>query len=301
MATTEHVQPGGLAAEGQATHASDSPMRRTIRRFLRHRLAVVGLVTIVIFVVAAIVGSEELALRQSLADASQPPSAEHWFGTDRTGRDVFSRTLVGGRVSLLVGVVAVAFATIIGTVLGAIAGFYRRADVVIMRVVDVVMSFPTIILLLIAVAILGPGILNLMIMIGLITWTLPCRIVRAQFLQLREADYVIAARCIGLTDRAIVMRHILPNSLAPLLVFMSLGVASVVLTEAGLSYLGLGVQPPTPSWGNMLNAARSLTTLERFPWQWVPPAFMTVTFVLAVNFIGDGLRDAFDPRSTHGR
>jgi peptide/nickel transport system permease protein len=200
-----------------------------------------------------------------------------------------------------VGIVAVAFATIIGVVLGALAGYYRRLDNIIMRVVDTVMSFPTIILLLIAVAILGPGILNLMIMIGLITWTLPCRIVRGQFLQLRDADYVIAARTIGLTDRAIVLRHILPNSLAPLLVFMSLGVASAVLTEAGLSYLGLGVQPPTPSWGNMLNAARSLTTLERFPWQWVPPAFMTVTFVLAVNFIGDGLRDAFDPRSTHGR
>ena len=300
MTTSESIQPVGVAS-GVTTQPVDSPARRALRRFLRHRLAVVGLVIGIIFVVAALVGSEEVALRQSLSDASQPPSAEHWFGTDRTGRDVFSRTLVGGRVSLLVGVVAVAFATIIGTVLGAIAGYYRRADLVIMRVVDIVMSFPTIILLLIAVAVLGAGILNLMIMIGLITWTLPCRIVRAQFLQLRESDFVIAARTIGLSDRAIVMRHILPNSLAPLLVFMSLGVASAVLTEAGLSYLGLGVQPPTPSWGNMLNAARSLTTLERFPWQWVPPAVMTVLFVLAVNFIGDGLRDAFDPRSTHGR
>lgn len=279
----------------------DTPLRRTIRRFRRHRLAVVGLAIIAILVVAAIVGSEEVALRQSLADANQPPSAAHWFGTDRLGRDVFSRTLVGGRVSLLVGLVAVFFATAIGTVLGAIAGYYRRADFVVMRVVDIVMSFPTIVLLLVAVAVLGPGITNLMVMIGLITWTIPCRIVRGQFLQVREADYVMAARCMGLTDRWIVARHILPNSIAPLLVYVSLGVASVVLLEAGLSYLGLGVQPPTPSWGNMLNAARSIATLERNPWQWVPPAIMTVTFVLAVNFVGDGLRDAFDPRSTNDR
>jgi peptide/nickel transport system permease protein len=148
---------------------------------------------------------------------------------------------------------------------------------------------------------IGPGIVQMMLMIGLLTWTVPCRIVRGQFLQLREADYVVAARVMGVRDRAIVLRHILPNSLAPLLVYASLGVASVVLLEAGLSFLGLGVQAPTPSWGNMLNAARSVTTLERYPWEWVPPMLMTVTFVLSVNFVGDGLRDAFDPRSVHDR
>jgi peptide/nickel transport system permease protein len=136
------------------------------------------------------------------------------------------------------------------------------------------------------------------VMIGLLTWTVPCRILRGQFLQLRDAEFVVAARVVGLRDRSIVLRHILPNALAPLLVYMSLGVASVVLLEAGLSYLGLGVQPPTPSWGNMLNAARSLTILSRQPWQWVPPAVLVVLFVLAVNFVGDGLRDALDSRST---
>jgi peptide/nickel transport system permease protein len=260
-----------------------------------------GLIIIVLLVVLAVVGSEAVAVKQNLAEANKPPSATNWLGTDRNGRDVLSRTLVGGRISLLVGLVAVLFSTLIGTVLGSLAGYYRALDHVIMRVVDIVLSFPTIVLLLVAVAILGPGLLNMMIMIGLLTWPVPCRIVRAQFLQLREADFVMAARVMGVRDRAIVTRHILPNSLAPLIVYASLGVASVVLLEAGLSFLGLGVQPPTPSWGNMLNAARSVATFERNPWQWVPPGVMTVTFVLAVNFVGDGLRDAFDPRSTHGR
>ena len=299
MATT--LDPTAIQVESILTRPVERPIVRTFRRFRRHRMAVVGLVTIVILVILAIFGDETAALKQSLAIANQAPSAEHWFGTDRNGRDEFARTLVGGRVSLAVGLIATVFSTVIGTVLGSIAGYYRRADLVIMRIVDIVMSFPTIVLLLIAVSVLGPGILNLMIMIGLITWPIPCRIVRGQFLLLRESDFVTSARVIGLNDRAIVIRHILPNATAPLLVYASLGVASAVLIEAGLSYLGLGVQPPTPSWGNMLNAARSLSTLERNPWQWVPPGVFTVVFVLAVNFVGDGLRDALDPRGSKDR
>jgi peptide/nickel transport system permease protein len=279
----------------------DTPFRRTLRRFRRHRLAVLGVGIVAFLVVLAVLGSEAAALKQNLAISNQPPSQAHWLGTDRLGRDVLARTMVGGRVSLLVGIVAVFFATMIGTTLGAIAGYYRKADFVIMRVVDIVMSFPTIVLLLVAVSLFGPGIIQMMVMIGLLTWTHSCRILRGQFLQLRDADFVMAARVIGVRDRSIVLGHILPNSLAPLLVYASLGIAGVVLLEAGLSYLGLGVQPPTPSWGNMLNDARNLTTLERMPWQWVPAGILTVTFVLAVNFIGDGLRDAFDPRSTMDR
>jgi len=296
VATPENLQAGSILRQ-----PVERPLVRTIRRFARHRMAVIGLVTIAILVVLAIIGDETAALKQSLANANKPPSAEHWLGTDRNGRDELARTLVGGRVSLAVGLIATVFSTLIGTVLGAIAGYYRRADLVIMRIVDIVMSFPTIVLLLIAVSVLGPGILNLMIMIGLITWPIPCRIVRGQFLLLREADFVTAARVVGENDRGIVIKHILPNAMAPLLVYASLGVASAVLIEAGLSYLGLGVQPPTPSWGNMLNAARSLSTLERHPWQWIPPAVATVVFVLSVNFVGDGLRDALDPRGTKER
>jgi peptide/nickel transport system permease protein len=260
-----------------------------------------GLALIAILVLAAIVASEEAALRQNLQSRSQAPSGTFLFGTDAIGRDVFARTFVGGRISLLVGLVSVLFSTTIGATLGVIAGYYRRADFVIMRIVDIVMSFPTIILLLIAASLVGPGIFNMMVMIGLLTWTVPCRIIRGQFLQLRDAEYVVASRVVGLRDRAIVLRHILPNALAPLLVYMSLGVASNVLLEAGLSYLGLGVQPPTPSWGNMLNVAHSVTVLSREPWQWVPPAVMVVLFVLAVNFVGDGIRDALDAKSTSDR
>jgi peptide/nickel transport system permease protein len=299
MATQAQTQPQPQAVPGTATFVGrpvERPLIRTLRRFAKHRMAVIGVIVIAILIILAIVGNEAEALKQNLGQANKPPSPEHWWGTDRNGRDILARTLVGGRVSLAVGLIATVFSAFIGTILGAIAGFYPRADLVIMRVVDIVMSFPTIILLLIAVSVLGPGIINLMIMIGLITWTIPCRIVRGQFLLLRESDFATAARVIGVSDTGIVIKHILPNATAPLLVFLSLGVASAVLIEAGLSYLGLGVQPPTPSWGNMLNAARSISTLERNPWQWVPPAIFTVVFVLAVNFVGDGLRDALDPR-----
>ena len=301
MATTTDTAKPVTVLASSTLPPVDTPLRRTLRRFRRHRLAMIGVVVILLLVVAAVVGSEASALKQNLAIANQPPNADHWLGTDRLGRDVLSRTLVGGRVSLLVGIVAVFFATSIGTLLGAIAGYYRKADFVIMRVVDIVMSFPTIVLLLVAVSLFGPGIIQMMVMIGLLTWTHSCRILRGQFLQLRDSDFVMAARVIGVRDRSVVLNHILPNSLAPLLVYASLGVAGVVLLEAGLSYLGLGVQPPTPSWGNMLNDARNLTTLQRLPFQWVPAGVLTVTFVLAVNFVGDGLRDAFDPRNTNDR
>lgn len=273
-----------------------SPLGRTLRRFRRHRLAVLGVGMITILVIAALAGSEELAVIQHLDQANQPPSAAHWFGTDALGRDAFSRTLVGGRVTLLVGLVSVFVATMIGGTMGALAGFYRRLDFPIMRVVDIVMCFPGYVLLLIAVALVGPGLFNVMVIIGLITWTVPCRIVRGQFLQLREADFITAVRTIGVPDRWVILRHILPNSLGPLVVYATLGIAQNVIFEAGLSYLGLGVQPPTPSWGNMLNAARSITLLSERPWLWVPPAMLVVLFVLSVNFVGDGIRDALDPR-----
>jgi len=275
-----------------------SPTQKALRRFRRHRLAMLGIVIISVLVVAALLGNDTAALTPDLRNTNKPPSLQHPFGTDRTGRDVFARTLVGGRVSLSVGLVAVLFSSLIGTILGALSGFYRGwVDQIIMRIVDMVMSFPVIVLLLAVVAIVGPGIFKIMVMIGLLTWTTPCRIVRAQFLSLREKEYVEAARCLGMTDVDIARKHILPNALAPLLVYASFGVATAVLLEAGLSYLGLGVQPPTPSWGNMLNTARSLSTMERTAWQWIPPAITTVLFVLAVNFVGDGIRDALDPRT----
>ena len=280
------------------TSTPDTPFRKTLRRFRRHRLAMVGLTIIVLLVIAALLGSESAAIEQNLKAMNKPPSGEHFFGTDRIGRDILARTLVGGRISLAVGLVAVFFSTSIGLVLGSIAGFYGGwLDQVIMRVVDVVLSFPVIILLLCVASLIGPSIFNVMAMIGLLTWPTPCRIMRGQFLALRDRAFVEAAHCLGVTNFQIAVRHIIPTALAPVLVYASFAVATAVLLEAGLSYLGLGVQPPTPSWGNMLNTARNISTMERTSWQWIPPAIMTVLFVLAVNFVGDGIRDALDPQA----
>jgi peptide/nickel transport system permease protein len=279
--------------------APDTPARQALRRFRRHRLAMAGVVIIGLLVVASLLGSTEAALTQNLQAMNQPPSADHLLGTDRIGRDILARTLVGGRISLSVGLVAVSFSTTIGIVLGALAGYQRGwLDHLIMRIVDVVLSFPVIVLLLCVASLVGPSIFNVMVMIGLLTWPVPCRIMRGQFLSIRERAYVEAARCLGIGDLTIARRHILPNAIAPVLVYASFAVATAVLLEAGLSYLGLGVQPPTPSWGNMLNTARNITVLERAAWQWAPPAVATVLFVLAVNFVGDGIRDALDPQAS---
>jgi peptide/nickel transport system permease protein len=290
-------EPGSIEAR-LGREKSNSPTRRAIRRFRQHRLAIVGVLIIAILVIAALLGSREAALEQNLRNINKPPSSEHLLGTDRIGRDILARVLVGGRISLSVGLVAVVFSTTIGIVTGAIAGYYRGwVDHVIMRVVDVVLSFPVIVLLLSVASIVGPNIFNLMVMIGLLTWPIPCRIMRGQFLALREKDYIEAAHAIGVSNFNVARKHILPNAIAPILVYSSFGVATAVLLEAGLSYLGLGVQPPTPSWGNMLNTARSISTLERALWQWVPPGILTVLFVLAVNFVGDGIRDALDAQA----
>jgi peptide/nickel transport system permease protein len=256
----------------------------------------VGVVAIAILVVAAILAPQKEAYDLGLGQGHQPPSQVHWFGTDALGRDVFARTLLGGRISLIVGLVSALFCTAIGLSIGSLSGYFRRLDFGIMRVVDVIMSFPLWILLLLAAAFVGPGISNMIVLIALITWPVPARIIRGQILQLREADFVVAARVLGAKDHSILLRHVLPNSMAPLLVFTSIAVAANVLLEAALSYLGLGVQPPTPSWGNLLNTARSVSVLSREPWQWAPAAILIVVFVLAVNFVGDGIRDAVDPR-----
>ncbi len=255
-----------------------------------------GVLVIAILLAGTILAPQKQAFDLGLGQGHQPPGPVHWFGTDALGRDVFARTLIGGRISLMVGLVSALFSTAIGLVVGSLAGYFRRLDFTIMRVVDVIMSFRLWILLLLAAAFVGPGIGNIIALIALITWPIPARIIRGQILQLREADYVVAARVLGATDRAILLRHVLPNSIAPLLVFASIAVATNVLLEAALSYLGLGVQPPTPSWGNLLNNARSISVFSREPWQWAPAAILIVVFVLAVNFVGDGIRDAVDPR-----
>ncbi len=226
-----------------------------------------------------------------------PGEEGHLLGTDLTGRDIWSRVVYGGRVSMSVGIVAVSLYITIGTILGSISGYYGgTVDAVIMRITDTVMAFPILIILIALVSILGPGIFNSMLAIGLIGWTGVTRLVRSLILSIRETDYIMAAHAVGVEEKWIIMRHILPNVVAPITVAASFGIAGAILTEAGLSFLGLGVQVPTPSWGNMLNEAQNIQIIENMPWYWVPPGLMITICVLAINFIGDGLRDALDPR-----
>jgi peptide/nickel transport system permease protein len=224
------------------------------------------------------------------------PSIAHWMGTDGLGRDVLSRMLFGGRVSLLVGLVAVGISTLIGIVLGALAGFYRGwVDVVIMRLVDVMLSIPSFFLILAVIAFLTPSIINIMIVIGLTSWMGVTRLVRAEFLSLCDREYVLASRTLGARDFRLIFRHLLPNSLTPIIVSAVLGVAGAVLMESGLSFLGLGVQAPQASWGNILTDGKEYI---QFAW-WLSlfPGLAILMTVLGYNLLGEGLRDALDPRS----
>ena len=279
-----------------------SPRELAWRRFRRNRLAMFGLITVVALGLVALLASFVAPYDPTRIDAKafgKPPGAAHLLGTDASGRDVLSRLIFGSRVSLSVGLVAVSIYLTIGTVLGAVAGFRRGlTDAVIMRMTDTVMSFPALIIILAVIPILGPSIFNIMLVIGLLGWPAVARLVRAEFLSLREREFTLAARGIGATDRRIIFRHILPNVAGPLVVLASFGIADAIITEAGLSFLGLGVQPPDTSWGQLLNNAIDVGTILEKPWLWITPAFAIALTVLSINFIGDGLRDALDPRGT---
>jgi peptide/nickel transport system permease protein len=274
--------------------------RRAVRRFMRHRMAMAGLIVLVLLCLMAIfapliAGADPN--HGSLRLVRKAPQAGHWLGTDGAGRDVWARLVYASRVSLSVGIVAVAISTAIGVLLGSMAGFYGgKIDSLIMRFTDIILCFPTLLVILSVVTIVGPSVFNVMAVIGGFSWPSMCRLVRAQFLSLREQDYVLAARAIGAPSRAIVMRHLLPNVVAPISVAITLGLAGAILTEAGLSFLGLSVQVPTPTWGNMLFGATSISIIENNWWLWLPPGLMIACAVLAINFVGDGLRDALDPR-----
>ncbi|MHB8644241.1 MAG: oligopeptide ABC transporter permease [Thermomicrobiales bacterium] len=282
--------------------AAAAPPRRNAgvwQRFRRHRLAMIGAMILGILVILAI-GAPLFARNDpnqtNIRFYRKGPSAAHILGNDSSGRDVLSRLLYAGRVSLSVGLVAVSIYTAIGLVLGALAGYYGGwVDSVIMRFADIVLAFPSLIIIITVVSILGPSVWNVMLVIGLLGWPSIARILRGQFLTLRERDFIVASRTVGAPNRQIIVRHLLPNALAPIIVAATFGMASAILLEAGLSFLGLGVQPPTASWGNILSDAQSLTVLESLPWLWLPPGIMIALAVLSINFIGDGLRDALDP------
>ena len=266
-----------------------------------NRLTIVGLIIVVVLVVAALfadviathdIGATNLSMRYL------PPSAEHWFGTDSTGRDIFSRVVFGARISLQVGIVVVAVSAVIGTILGAVAGYYGGwvDRVVSGYVFNVFLAFPGLLLAIAMVAFLGAGLNKLILALCIIGWVGYARLIRGQVLKVREYDFVQAARALGASDTRILLIHILPNAIQPLIVQASLGMAGAVLSEAALSFLGLGVPPPAPSWGVMIEEARDLSTLQAAPHALIFPGIAIALTVLAFNFIGDGLREYLDPR-----
>ncbi len=262
-----------------------------------NRLTVFGVIVVAIMAAAALFAPliarhdpGEIDLRNAL----MPPSAEHIMGTDSLGRDLFSRMAFGARISLSVGFVAVGISVIAGVMLGSVAGYYGGwVDSVISRFIDIMLCFPTFFLILATIAVLGPGIWNIMVIIGLTSWMGVARLIRAEILSLKEREFVEAARAVGASDFRIMTRHLIPNGLGPVLVSATLGIAGAILTESGLSFLGLGVQPPTPSWGNILTEAKS--TLGIAWWITVFPGLAILITVLGYNLLGEGLREHFNP------
>ncbi len=268
------------------------------RRLVGNKLALLGGVVVVTLFVVSVLAPVLSPYDPDAIHVNEilmPPSRQHPLGTDELGRDVLSRMIWGSRISLKVGFVAVGIAIFIGVIVGAAAGYYGGwVDAVLMRFVDMMLCFPAFFLILAVIAILEPSIYNIMAVIGLTSWMGVARLVRAEFLRIREMDFVKAARSIGASDVRIIFRHILPNAMSPVLVAATLGVAGAILTESALSFLGIGVQPPTPSWGNMLTAGKD--NMEIAWWLSVFPGLAILVTVLGYNLLGEGLRDILDPR-----
>ena len=279
---------------------NESYLQTVFRRFKRHRLAMVSLIVLGVLCGAAVLAPiiAPYAPDAIVGPFSGAPDKEFWLGTDQIGRDVFSRLLYAMRVSLLVGVMATLISTVVGVVLGLIAGYFGGVlDMMIMRFTDMVMSFPYILLVLVSAAIFKPGMWSIILILGFVDWPGIARLVRGNVLNLRETNFVKSNIVAGMPLRHILFSEILPNTVAPILVYATSVLALSMLDEAALSFLGMGVQPPTASLGNMLNGAQSLTVLTRQPWLWIPPGLLIVVLVMAINFIGDALRDALDPNS----
>lgn len=274
------------------------PFIEVLGRLKRHRLAMIGAAIILVLVFVAVFApfiAPHDPIEQNLANRLLPPNPEHLLGTDNLGRCILSRLIYGTQVSLQIGIIVVGITSIIGVMLGVIAG-YRGGiiDEIIMRSVDVLLAFPGIILALVIAGILGPSLFNVMLALAVVGWTSYARVVRGSVLSVKEKEFVEAARAIGTSDTKIMFRHVLPNVMAPVIVMATLGMAHVILAAAALSFLGLGAQPPTPEWGSMLNAGRAF--MRTAPHLTIFPGLVIMVTVLAFNFLGDGLRDVLDPR-----
>ncbi|MEQ1771339.1 MAG: ABC transporter permease [Devosia sp.] len=278
----------------------DSFGRRVLRRFLRHKLAVLGLILLAFEGLIVIFGPYLTPYTFdgqdfNLIGSPGPMTGEHWFGTDELGRDATTRLIYGGRVSLVVGLAGAVISTLLGTLIGALAGFYRGwVDTILMRFTDIMLSIPTLPLVLLLSGLFRPSPPLLVGIVGALIWMGTARLVRSQFLALREREFVEAARALGASGPRLILRHILPNAVGPITVAATLAVGSAILLESALSFLGFGIQPPVPTWGNLLNAASPW--LGQAPWLAVAPGLAILITVLSVNFVGDGLRDAMEPR-----
>ena len=281
------------------SHAS-SMLKKNVRKFMRNKLAMIGMIVMLVILLMCIFAPLITSYRPDAPDfkaMTKPPSAGHILGTDKLGRDVFSRILYGGRWSILIGVTGAFFGSMIGIILGALAGYFGRwVDVVIVRTSEIFQTIPNMILILILGAVFGKGVGNLLFIFAVTGWMTTFRMVRNEFIALKGETYVQVCEAFGMSKPSIMFKQILPNVMSPVIVATTVNVAHFILSEAGLSFIGIGVPSSTPTWGNILNAAKSLDVISNYWWLWVFPGLVITIFVLAVNFFGDGLRDVLDPK-----
>lgn len=276
-----------------------SYFKDVIKRFRTHKLAMAGMFVLIVELLLLLILPEAMKLEpyEIYSGFGALPSHEHLLGTDNTGRDLFARLIYGGRTSLFVGFFSVLISFAIGVPLGMLAGFYRGpVEAVIMRAADVFLSFPSMVFILVLVSVIGPSITSATVVIGIMGWPGFARQLYGSVISVREKEYVEGATAVGTKNFSVMLRYILPNAFAPILIAFTFGIASAILQESGLSFLGMGVQVPEASWGNMLYAAQSVSIIATKPWMWVPPGICLLVTVLSINLFGDGLRDALDPK-----
>lgn len=294
-------QPEYSELEVNTVRKHRTPFQLAMNRFLKNKLAIIGSIILLIIIITAVFApfiTDHDPTKADLLIVDHPPSSEHILGTDASGRDTFARLLYGARVSLTIGVSAMLFTLTIGLILGALSGYYGgMIDNVIMRFADLVLALPFLVLALTIIALLDQVTIGLFITIIAITaWPNLTRIVRGTFLSLREQEFVLGARTIGASDFRIIFKHLIPNAIGPIIVNATLMMATMIIVESALSFIGMGIPQPTPTWGNMISEAQNIRILRYHPEAWIPPGLAILATVLSINFIGDGLRDAFDPK-----
>lgn len=277
-----------------------SIFRENVQKFTKNKLAMFGLIMFVLIVLLSLFApflTSYDPVEINMGSISKPPSTEHLFGTDKLGRDVFARVLYGGRMSIIIGIIGSISGSIIGMVLGCIAGYFGgKIDSLLIRTSEIFQTFPQMILILIIVSVMGQGVRNLIFIFSITGWMTTFRMIRNEFLTLREETFVEVSKAFGMSDVSIMFKQILPNTLSPIIVATTINIAGFILAEAGLSYIGLGVPSSVPTWGNILNAAKTIDIITNNWWLWLLPGLVLSIFVLAINFLGDGLRDVLDPK-----